>query len=104
SRRRHTRCLSDWSSDVCSSDLSDAAPSDEMGLSISADGEWLAVGAHQHRLDSSEFAGTVYLYRLIDGAWTQVQELTASDVSADRSEERRVGKECVRGGEVRDGR
>src|SRR5205814_2589506 len=23
SRRRHTRCLSDWSSDVCSSDLSD---------------------------------------------------------------------------------
>src|SRR5205814_3140380 len=25
SRRRHTRCLSDWSSDVCSSDLSCAA-------------------------------------------------------------------------------
>src|SRR5205814_1511930 len=24
SRRRHTRCLSDWSSDVCSSDLSSA--------------------------------------------------------------------------------
>src|SRR5262245_65364762 len=23
SRRRHTRCLSDWSSDVCSSDLED---------------------------------------------------------------------------------
>src|SRR5438045_5511234 len=23
SRRRHTRCLSDWSSDVCSSDLND---------------------------------------------------------------------------------
>src|SRR5258705_1275956 len=23
SRRRHTRCLSDWSSDVCSSDLSE---------------------------------------------------------------------------------
>src|SRR5205814_6822951 len=28
-RRRHTRCLSDWSSDVCSSDLSTGA-----GLSI----------------------------------------------------------------------
>src|ERR1039458_5628262 len=26
SRRRHTRCLSDWSSDVCSSDLGRAAP------------------------------------------------------------------------------
>src|SRR5471030_1838854 len=25
SRRRHTRCLSDWSSDVCSSDLGDEA-------------------------------------------------------------------------------
>src|SRR5205814_6192091 len=26
SRRRHTRCLSDWSSDVCSSDLSQVVP------------------------------------------------------------------------------
>src|SRR5205814_6110329 len=26
SRRRHTRCLSDWSSDVCSSDLQKKAP------------------------------------------------------------------------------
>src|ERR1035441_5741640 len=26
SRRRHTRCLSDWSSDVCSSDLRSAPP------------------------------------------------------------------------------
>src|SRR5436853_5058654 len=26
SRRRHTRCLSDWSSDVCSSDLSFCSP------------------------------------------------------------------------------
>src|SRR5205814_7755121 len=26
SRRRHTRCLSDWSSDVCSSDLTSRAP------------------------------------------------------------------------------
>src|SRR5205814_7956929 len=25
SRRRHTRCLSDWSSDVCSSDLHEVA-------------------------------------------------------------------------------
>src|SRR5262245_66512388 len=26
SRRRHTRCLSDWSSDVCSSDLQTRSP------------------------------------------------------------------------------
>src|SRR5205814_7507858 len=35
SRRRHTRCLSDWSSDVCSSDLIDA----DAGLDPQADGE-----------------------------------------------------------------
>src|SRR5262245_62639811 len=29
SRRRHTRCLSDWNSDVCSSDLSHLAEMDE---------------------------------------------------------------------------
>src|SRR5205814_6723533 len=28
SRRRHTRCLSDWSSDVCSSDLNKPGESD----------------------------------------------------------------------------
>src|SRR5262245_63169395 len=32
SRRRHTRCLSDWSSDVCSSDLSASG-----GLTIALD-------------------------------------------------------------------
>src|ERR1035441_10912749 len=30
SRRRHTRCLSDWSSDVCSSDLESAAHAPHM--------------------------------------------------------------------------
>src|SRR5471030_1602341 len=30
SRRRHTRCLSDWSSDVCSSDLAKEAGSDRL--------------------------------------------------------------------------
>src|SRR5262245_62478731 len=34
SRRRHTRCLSDWSSDVCSSDLIAAA---ETAAAIGAD-------------------------------------------------------------------
>src|SRR5205814_4220277 len=35
SRRRHTRCLSDWSSDVCSSDLS-ATGLNIIGLSVGA--------------------------------------------------------------------
>src|SRR5438045_7134132 len=33
SRRRHTRCLSDWSSDVCSSDL-DAAEQGRMRVGL----------------------------------------------------------------------
>src|SRR5947199_10262374 len=59
SRRRHTRCLSDWSSDVCSSDL---AGKTDIVVRI-------AVGhrGHLHQLGAEEL---------------------------DRSEERRVGKEC----------
>src|SRR5205814_5129198 len=38
SRRRHTRCLSDWSSDVCSSDL-------EAGSGISEFADWPMVHA-----------------------------------------------------------
>src|SRR5437899_6393664 len=44
SRRRHTRCLSDWSSDVCSSDLSSAGATvdvadvtEEVGIEIAFD-------------------------------------------------------------------
>src|SRR5436853_2603792 len=41
SRRRHTRCLSDWSSDVCSSDLSKIAP----GCRIDTNNERVDLGA-----------------------------------------------------------
>src|SRR5262245_65282506 len=34
SRRRHTRCLSDWSSDVCSSDLRLRFNAPEIGLLV----------------------------------------------------------------------
>src|SRR5205814_4694536 len=44
SRRRHTRCLSDWSSDVCSSDLlGDAPPRNIIVLPVLFEGEVLAV-------------------------------------------------------------
>src|SRR5262245_63721763 len=36
SRRRHTRCLSDWSSDVCSSDLPCFAPGEQAGVVFTA--------------------------------------------------------------------
>src|SRR5258705_7177525 len=65
SRRRHTRCLSDWSSDVCSSDL---PLSTHLTAAIAA----LAIGA--------------------GGAWwTQGQRYGLQ--LEQRSEERRVGKE-----------
>src|SRR5258705_7207793 len=69
SRRRHTRCLSDWSSDVCSSDLFHYA-----------NGAWLK--GTEIPPDRSSY-----------GPGEQLTELTA-ERTAERSEERRVGKEC----------
>src|SRR6266542_1314718 len=40
SRRRHTRCYRDWSSDVCSSDLAPPAPSDCAVWHPRADRRW----------------------------------------------------------------
>src|SRR5205814_7399217 len=77
SRRRHTRCLSDWSSDVCSSDLAYLRRDDSQGYDYTtvlppafgfplpttmADAEPTIVGTNQDNFT--------------------------------RSEERRVGKEC----------
>src|ERR1035441_10831878 len=38
SRRRHTRCLSDWSSDVCSSDLPASVPETDTAIRLRAAG------------------------------------------------------------------
>src|SRR5690625_7879208 len=69
SRRRHTRWPRDWSSDVCSSDLSRIA--------------WL-----EKRLQSSSREGLATL-GVGSGGRTSSQEPRVC-----RSEERRVGKEC----------
>src|SRR5207247_6947563 len=70
SRRRHTRSTRDWSSDVCSSDLSTAGdcpvPTDNRPLSSVAGAE--------------------------GGGFLQQKVLDATPTM--RSEERRVGKEC----------
>src|SRR5262249_56338907 len=65
SRRRHTRLVSDWSSDVCSSDLLNSSPQS----SYSAVGMTRHAASLRTRLNSSAFSMTF------------------------RSEERRVGKE-----------
>src|SRR5260221_6735580 len=76
SRRRHTRSLCDWSSDVCSSDLSivfDGRRSDT--------GWILAVEDNGPGLPEDELA-------LLGRRYTRGRQ------SPMRSEERRVGKEC----------
>src|SRR3712207_7387531 len=76
SRRRHTRYWRDWSSDVCSSDLQ------PHGLH------------HAHHL--AGFDDVAYAVLVLDGDEDARQEIADQllGAEADRSEERRVGKEC----------
>src|SRR5205809_8065558 len=74
SRRRHTRCSRDWSSDVCSSDLCNDGHQPQDGQSL------------QHK----------QLFHLFAQLIGREPELTplACHIYLKRSEERRVGKEC----------
>src|SRR5438132_9125604 len=77
SRRRHTRSLCDWSSDVCSSDLLCVSPKDLEN----------ADRAPVAQLDRALLSGnsvTLILLAVIIGKYRLES----------RSEERRVGKEC----------
>src|SRR5690349_24062490 len=76
SRRRHTRSLRDWSSDVCSSDL-DGSPRAYRGSTRDT-----AAALADARLAAETLA-------------TQQVRASARALAAERrSEERRVGKEC----------
>src|SRR5262245_66482587 len=72
SRRRHTRCLSDWSSDVCSSDLP---------------------RAREHRRQATDHVLAPAVRFDLQPEAPEVARVDAMD----RSEERRVGKECRSG-------
>src|SRR2546429_5790354 len=82
SRRRHTRCSRDWSSDVCSSDLNYF--------------KMFGVRAFGGRLlappDDSQSAPRVAVMSY--HTWLQHFGLDPSAIGSTRSEERRVGKEC----------
>src|SRR5688572_31402499 len=82
SRRRHTRFDCDWSSDVCSSDL--ILPPRAAGVAtIVGDG---------HRVAP---AVAIAALRLATGHLNEFgMPGRAAPVALDRSEERRVGKEC----------
>src|SRR5207245_8366735 len=89
SRRRHTRCYRDWSSDVCSSDLSTPEPR----LAPVEVPAWIAARARIHgvKLDGDAVA-------MLASAVGSDTERVEQEIQ--RSEERRVGKEgrCRWGG------
>src|SRR3712207_7953535 len=84
SRRRHTRYWRDWSSDVCSSDLAhELDQADAAGRRAGLDAGGVdGLGGLGHR-------------RLEAEALVDVGDVVVDGLGdADRSEERRVGKEC----------
>src|SRR5438093_7848752 len=85
SRRRHTRLVSDWSSDVCSSDLSLPSTSIEAFDAATSRTIWVQQPTRPTLKEATgqSTRGVTY-WR--SGADTRI--------IAVRSEERRVGKEC----------
>src|SRR5262245_66539168 len=81
SRRRHTRCLSDWSSDVCSSDLACCRR------------VWDALSDTRSRA-AVEMAEQYADERATEGALQAAYHDAERAANVARSEERRVGKEC----------
>src|SRR5689334_24397206 len=82
SRRRHTRWNCDWSSDVCSSDLAEVAARHRTPI------EQLVEDALDEVDGDTEGDTTVTAGVRGDGG------VDADDLTIERSEERRVGKEC----------
>src|SRR2546429_4337051 len=83
SRRRHTRCSRDWSSDVCSSDLVDDLQPGNGTISN--------LTFNVQNLEDSAPCFTLAAARLSDQSGVE----TRLNVKIlERSEERRVGKEC----------
>src|SRR5437764_5556836 len=83
SRRRHTRYIGDWSSDVCSSDLNDGGRS--VAILKGPDVNDAAYDTRKAPLIGGRSIGVV---AGVNG-WTAAEQRMG-----ERSEERRVGKEC----------
>src|SRR5439155_11718517 len=87
SRRRHTRWPRDWSSDVCSSDLT------SHGLVRDAKGNfWFDINPGRRSLGFLDTATQKIAVYETPASMSPVGGAVTMDV--DRSEERRVGKEC----------
>src|SRR2546422_8175851 len=86
SRRRHTRCSRDWSSDVCSSDLRrPGIPSVQYTDSLTSSNQW-------NDLTSTNGEGSLATVAVNDTNLSPSRRFYR--LARQRSEERRVGKEC----------
>src|SRR5438309_5810866 len=81
SRRRHTRWNCDWSSDVCSSDLTDFRTDPITGDQ-----------GHAMRGQTASIVAAARCYPFLCGAGRTAEQPLRNPGA--RSEERRVGKEC----------
>src|SRR5205809_1892280 len=82
SRRRHTRCSRDWSSDVCSSDLSCRSDTRRRTYnSSSKQRNWIP-------------GSTLPWFFCREARFALAKSYAAQADEPGRSEERRVGKEC----------
>src|SRR5690606_39933942 len=91
SRRRHTRFSRDWSSDVCSSDLTARDMSESLGKHEVERPKYSVSRCRDHRNSSDNMDRSVE--DVVTAA--QIRALPALEgyVASARSEERRVGKE-----------
>src|SRR2546429_1517527 len=83
SRRRHTRCSRDWSSDVCSSDLIEV-------IRAVCEAEHWACGRYFQLDEPAQVLRFEDAWCIPEPAFREFVERSR----ALRSEERRVGKEC----------
>src|SRR5205814_3803071 len=92
SRRRHTRCLSDWSSDVCSSDLAERLLLELKGkLGVDTVS---GVAVNRPRPMASDVMTALLALGYSDKEAQLAVKHLPEGLSVSRSEERRVGKEC----------
>src|SRR5437899_5963395 len=91
SRRRHTRCLSDWSSDVCLFRSSPLSIADASTNVLNVDPAWRADCAA--RLNWLPALRTTVVIARIAPVPGSTETIAAAGSVLYRSEERRVGKE-----------
>src|SRR5690606_40316527 len=98
---RHTRFSRDWSSDVCSSDLS-ALCLRSSGFPLTSRPSWSWKDLRNQILDGRDLScwskGAVHVFRTIMNSAALGPSSRSAPPERERSEERRVGKESGAGG------